>query len=179
MGWNCTNLTALFTKGTDVKTEHNGYEIEFSEHQDLWSCRSLELSDKSLKRLRTKINQVSAQARRLDTIPLLSVTSYNDKVSPVTGVLIDSDGKNVWCLGSRWGGTVKGNAPPERFKVDATSLVHDTPEHRQIVVEAKNIEREADGLRAKARAMLEALPRIDLATMQGISQQAVSEDADD
>jgi hypothetical protein len=160
-----------------VAVEHNGYEIEFDEGDDVWSCRALDLTHKSLKTLRTKINQIDADARRLTNVALIKIetTSWWDNGDRVTAVMIDGD--QVWCLGARWGGS-RGNKPPERFKRKMETLALPTSANLQAIKEASELRTEASALNKRAGEIIAAIPRVSADDLRAVNDETRANLAD-
>ena len=152
---------------TTLKTEHDGYELVYDDRDDVWWCRSLSLSNRSLKRLKAEIGKTLARSRRLDNPALLFIERYHGG-RPATGTLIDAGGKAVWCMVKpRHNGD---NTPPEREKVPLSDLVLDTKENRARLAEARLLDAEAGALRETAKAIRAAIPRVTLADLRSIEE---------
>jgi hypothetical protein len=142
-----------------IKTEHNGYEITYSENEDLWRCWTLELEAKTLSALKTKMNKLDADRRRLDMPQVWHLTYSGPKLKKAT--LIE-DGA-VWLLA---GGDDKRGR--QREKVGLENTVIDTPANRQAIemyVAAEEVARKAQ---RTAYEMRQAIPRATAADLMAL-----------
>ncbi len=150
----------------DAKTEHDGYEIRFYERDDSWACHALGLSDRSLKGLRSKINKVTSQARRLDAVELIEI-SYYMGARRVIGTLLDDGDTKVWCSAPG-----RGNSPPTREKCALSGLALNTPENRAELTRARVLSAQADALSREAKAIRDAIPRVTAEQLRALKNDA-------
>lgn len=146
-----------------IETEHLGYAIRYAENEDVWRCEALSLDAKTLSALKSKMGKTLADARRIDPVPVLIVTSYGGaKFSEANAILPDADGLKVWCMvqnGSEWR---KGERRPsiKRELHKYSDLIADTPEARAALasLDERWAEHRAAGEALKAER--DAIPRI-------------------
>lgn len=86
--------------GNQIGTTHMGHDCVLDEERDEWECRALALKARSLKALRTKIDKVDADRRRLGGgIPVLIFNSnryHGSDITPGMATLLDKDGKGAF-----------------------------------------------------------------------------------
>lgn len=148
---------------------HRGYELRYSDNEDVWRCHKLNLEHKSLNKAKELINKIDADARKLDAGVALIYLSTSG-IEPVTATMIDLDGKGVWVNQMTTSAKYPFKKTVERRqKHSREALVLDTPENRELI-EAARVKRTAGyALIKEADAMFKAVPRIRLDQLQKIN----------
>lgn len=150
-----------------LETTHAGYQIHYSENDDLWRCWELDLDAPSLSALKNKINQWDAKARRLSNIPVLILSQYDRKPSRGTATMIDRDG-GVWCAVET--ATRHHGVKSERKKLKPESLILDNPEGRSAIAELQRLAKIEDEAREAVKAARDKLPRPDLGAFKALEE---------
>jgi len=161
----------------DIKTDHNGHEIVYSENQDVWRCWKLDLEAKTLSALRNKINKIDADARRIN-IEVIRVGSYHQPTSDrVNCTMIDADGESAWVIETKTH-KVYGVTKTEttRRKVDLRSLAECSPENEALIAEWTRLFREQRDAEARAKAAAEAIPRLTASRLQELGAALMQKD---
>jgi hypothetical protein len=147
-----------------IETTHNGHVIRYSENADEWVCSDLDVRGKTLSAIKTTINKVDADARRVANVPVIIVTQYSaHEFGKVT--LIEN--------GSAWVSIFlrKGNGgKPDltsRRKINLKNMVLDTPENRRLLAAAIELSKNVEDARVKAAEARENIPRITVADLKG------------
>ena len=154
----------------EVRYKHNGYMIAFSDNRDLWYCNELDLDDKSLSKLKTKINKYDSEKRRVSNVPAWEMQNYSTTLTPVVITLIEDD-KQVWV--SRDKGHNRGR---ERSKESLSGLIPQTDEARKAILIWKDKVRIQQAAAAEEKAAREAIPRVTIDMLTGLKK--ASEDQD-
>lgn len=146
-----------------IEIEHNGHTIRWNEGKDTWECYALKVEHPKLTVVKTKINQIDAETRRVNNVEVIALEGYmNLGVKRVTVTLID-DEKHVWTVEKR------GNQGASRSKEPITSLIEDTPANRALILRAKELDAEADAARKVASEAWKALPRLTLERLKELN----------
>lgn len=145
---------------SQIKTEHAGYEIVYSENGDLWRCWNLEVEAKTLSALKTKINQCLAEARRVDNVRVWKLDwSGGPKLYAVT--LLDGEA-HAWVSPvdslDRKGKT--------RERADFDKLILDTPENRAAIEAWRALERASRAAAIAASEARDAIPRVTVEALK-------------
>jgi hypothetical protein len=156
-----------------LETDHRGYKIRYQENEDVWRVWALNFDGPTLSSVKAKIDRHLAKlAKLVEVIPAICV-GYRGEFKDYTVISIaankrrHSDKVQVWASKEReevWRGTMR--IVKDRAKVDADTLILDTPENRAKVREA-----EAWGNRIKAdekklKEFVDAIPRLDLSALR-------------
>jgi hypothetical protein len=156
----------------EIKIEHNGHTITYSENEDVWRCWALEAEAKTLSILKTKINKIDAEARRVD-VKVFEIDRLSKEQKIVKCLMVDADGKSVWILEEGKtkfrGEDVKGR----RKKTLVTSIAEVTPENRALIGAYHQAVADEDKARRRTAAALEAIPRLTVDRLRelGASQE--------
>ncbi len=138
----------------ELQTEHKGYDLKYRESEDSWHCFDLRLSNKSLARLKSAIDTVERDARRLDNIKVVTVSGYSETGKVVEATTLTEDGEGVWIT---YTDRRSNTAKREKRNLKDTALA--TPENLEKVKEWARLEMEVRILQKKARELLESIPR--------------------
>lgn len=146
-----------------ITTEHNGYEITYGENSDTWSCWALQLEEKTLTKLKDRINKLLADARRI-SVPVIQVTNSWQRDAPMNAVMLDPDGKSVWCTYpekqyARFTNRLIGEKT-RRTKESFESLVLDTPDNRRLIEAWRSAVEETRRAQEREKAARDAIPRV-------------------
>lgn len=141
-----------------IKLDHNGYEITYSENEDLWRCWVLDLEAAKLSTLKDKVNKIDADNRRLSQCAVWHI-GYSGQAVLRNAVLVDTD--SVWLVTP---GTEKKQRRREKVKLESVAL--DTPENRALIGAYHTAgEVSAQALRAVSAAR-SAIPRATAADLR-------------
>lgn len=143
---------------SQIETTHNEHKVIYREQTDTWECRPLDLSAKTLSALRTKINKVDADARRIDNIPVL-ILSYGGRVTQGVATLIDGD--------EAWVNEKDGNGYSRR-KHKLNTLIIDGPAMRAAISDARALTKAADEAGERSRAAWAAIKRVTVEDLKAI-----------
>ncbi len=148
-----------------IETEHNGHKITYAENEDVWRCWALDLDAKTLGALRTKINKIDAEARRVDNVNAIKVNEHGfGSHEPVEIVMVDGD--SAWVIHRQqrmWRGQMEPKLVREKVKLHQLAL--DLPETVVAfdrLAEARAAERAAT---LAAREAVAAIPRVTAAEL--------------
>lgn len=130
-----------------IKTTHRGYEISYSEVDDLWRCQSLWPEDASLSKLKEKINRIDVEVRRIDAVPAYLINYDNTEEVKVTS--LTDERTHAWIV-----------QDSRRSKAPLAKLVPITDETRKQAAEVKRLINEARLLREKSVEIVSELPRM-------------------
>lgn len=163
-----------------LKTEHQGYQITYSENQDLWTCMELSLEDVSLAKLKAKINKVQLQARKEAATDVLVLQFRGE---PIPGKAIDA--KRAHRLGTmedelKIGVMVERglNDKPSKRWAPLSDLAMPTPETLAAIDEALAASRAVEEASARAKEAWSRIPRAtkaDLAELIAAADQSERE----
>lgn len=145
-----------------IEIEHGGYKVRYDEQADVWRCYDLDLEAKTLSALKTKINKVDADARRVDNVAVFKMSEHDRRPTAAFITLIDNE-KDVWISGDKvkWG-------KPGREKTAVTNLILDIQENRDAIQEAIRLSKIADEASTRARDARIALPRMTMDQLRAI-----------
>lgn len=140
-----------------ITTEHSGYQISYSEAENLWHCPQLGLVAVSLAKLKREIDAIVSDAPRLN-IPAFLLDHSGFSITPVLVVRPDLDGESVWVINK-----IEDPRSERREKVSLQRLVEDTPENRRLLLEWRDASRAVyeEGQRVSQRR--DAIPRMTTA----------------
>lgn len=156
-----------------IETEHNGVGIVYSDNEDKWVCYALDLEADKLSALKTKINKVLADERRVAGVSVLRVSTYGGDHEPGKVTLID--GGDVWVMFPA--GYLRGRYErARREKVDMRHLVLDTPENRAALDAFAQESRRLRQLEAENQDRRAAIPRVTVSDLKGASGCAKADD---
>lgn len=148
-----------------IETEHNGHHITYSENEDVWRCHALDLDAKTLSALKTKINKIDSESRRVNVEVV-----YPDrhgfggkKVMTVLATVIDGDG--VWTLFPEGG--MRGGRQTKliRKKLPISCVAENTPETAAAVAKWVAADDEYRKATIREREAFEAIPRLTAARL--------------
>src|SRR5580698_7581876 len=106
-----------------LTTEYDGIEISYNETTDEWVATGTGLNAKTLTALKTKLNKLNADERRVGLLPVVKIGYREGERVSVTLIV---DNAYVWVVGKSG----------KREKESRTSLVLDTPENLSKLAEA-------------------------------------------
>lgn len=159
-----------------LKTEHQGYQIAYSENRDLWTCTELDLEDVSLAKLRAKINKVQLQARKEAATDVL-VLGFRGKSIPGKAI----DAKRAHRRGEMGDELMIGvmaergfNEKPSKRWESLSDLAMPTPETFAAIEEALAATRAVQKASARAKEAWSRIPRAteaDLAELIAAADQ--------
>lgn len=165
--------------------EHNGRELQFREDDESWSCHAMNMTAKTLKALKAKLDKFDGAARKV-SLPVMWM-SFTDRFARADIVMIakpkDWEINYDYSGGSSkrervpsvWLQMIEGNETKRR-KEKLSSVVEMTPEN-MLAIEAINSKRaQIAALTAEAKAMTEALPRLSL---DDLAAKSVTKDEED
>lgn len=157
-----------------ITIEHNGRELHFIEHDESWSCRSMNMYAKSLKALKAKLDKFDGQARRVNVPVMIVDTHFDGSIKRAEIVMIakprdwetDYSAKlpNHRGYGTKpsvWVSEIKGNET-SRAKVALDRCLSPSPENIAAVEAARAKFSEAKRIRAEGEAIIAALPRLSI-----------------
>jgi hypothetical protein len=158
-----------------VKYEHNGYTITWSENADKWSCSELGLEHASLTKLKTAINKVDADNRRLAdggvSVILLGNNDW-DRPEPVSVVLLDGDKEKAWIVRTKEGGNLSYHKK-DRQLVEINRLVlAGDPAVEAGMTKWREASAAAKAAEAAKKAAYAAIPRLSRALLTKLPEQA-------
>lgn len=141
--------------------QHRGYEIHYSENQDVWRCYDLDYEHARLGKVKEKIDAIEREHRKMARQAIY--ISNDGQAKEVVIVSIDEDRDRCFITTDqqgtdRWGRPIEGKLKRER--VDLKNLCDPTPENR-VLIAAMAQKREAYLAAMKAAtAAREAIPRL-------------------
>lgn len=144
---------------SQLSVKHNGFEITYSENEDVWRCWQADVQSPKLSVVKQKLNNIIAADRRLDAVPVI-VLGYDD--TPVEGVATLLVGeKGVWVKRMRrvYGTYSRGRNELGRVKEGLDNVILDTPENRALIAEFVRLHEAARNATDAARAAKRAIPR--------------------
>ena len=145
-----------------IETEHNGYQIRFRQESDLWRCHDLDLQHEKLSSLKTLINKIETDLRRVSNVKAIVINGrWGKKFEYGVITLIASD-EDVWV------NMVDGNKGV-RKKLSIENLTLNTPENVKAIKLAHNAEAASLEAQRKAREALAAIPRLTLEDLKGLA----------
>lgn len=142
-----------------IVAPHRDHLCAYDEDRDLWECEALDLKAKTLKALRTKIDQIDRADRNLGEIPVW-ILSYSGAQRPGHAVLLTEDSRSAFCV-------VEGR----RVKESLTYLALRSPENDAAV------ERLRAACKAETQAVIDrrnadaAVPRASAAELMQIAKE--------
>lgn len=162
---------------TDITTEHNGHMIRYSENEDKWTCWAMSVEAKTLSALKTKLNKLDADSRRVNVTAIkLSYHTDPESAHEVTVTVIEPQRE---AEKPRWGSTTPP-APPEREawvtyqtskyrgvdkpdmkreKVELKRLLPATPEVRAMLKKARDMSAAIKAAQDELKRYVETIPR--------------------
>lgn len=158
-----------------LETTHNDHTISYNENNDVWQCRELDLSAKTLSTLKTKINDFDAKERKLgkNGVALLYLGDWkNTDGVKVRATMLNKameDGSNHAAV---WISYIDSKT---REKTGIHALVLDTPENHAVLAEAKNLEADAALLSKKAAAMRQNIKRLTVEELKAMALEVKPE----
>lgn len=158
---------------SEIETEFRGYAIRYSENQDVWRCHTLDMDGVTLTQLKNKIGRYLAKiAKTAEAIPAIHV-EYGDGFKPcfivaVANTVSYRKQPEVWTYTEREESYRGGGKRTVKYrkKYEASTLILDTPENQTLVAEAVRLVGLARLARKTAEDAIEAIPRIDVSTLQ-------------
>lgn len=155
-----------------IETEHRGYQISYSENQDVWRCHTLELEGSTLTQLKNKIGRYLAKiARASEVIPAIHALygeTFEDCFVVSLAAKTNYRGEpQVWTYKERqekWRGEIR--TVRDRKQNDASRIILDTPENRELVLEAKRLVDIARKAKDAASEFIKAIPRMDISALR-------------
>lgn len=130
-----------------IEAKHKDYRIFYSEDSDNWSCSDLGIEAKTLRELKSKIDQLDLDARRVDNVKAFKLQSYGGGEETACVVTL-REGNNFWIA-------YKGR----REKVRPDEIVLDTPDNRTAIAKYRQAVDAARVARAHQDAIFAAIPR--------------------
>jgi len=144
--------------------EHNGVTIVYADNEDKWVCYPLELEADKLSTLKSKITKVLAEARRVENVPVISISRWGD-ASYGNATLVEGD--SVWVmLGEGYKNGIKSKVI--RSKLSMNSLVLDTPENRAALTEFRVESRRIAELTKSNEKRLADIPRVTADALKAV-----------
>lgn len=135
---------------TTLKTEYKGYEIQYREDSNTWFCYVLDTNCNSLATIKTKIDAIDIESRRVDNVKAIQM-DYSGRPRLVTITLVDDN--SAWTLFAD--PDRKGKL--KREKVRLNTLILATPENEKrltdLYAEVERTRKAADAVRAEIKAM--------------------------
>lgn len=161
-----------------IAIDYKEFEITYSENENVWRCYAVNVEAPSLQGVKNKINAFLAEARRMEGVAALLVSSrYNYRAPEPCRVQMIAEktsaiqGDMVWVAVDNWvmwrGEKINR---PERRKVEAKSVVVDTQENRALIAAAEAQIAKMREAEKSADHALAAIPRIDLSAFKVKSQ---------
>jgi hypothetical protein len=155
-----------------IEIKHNEHSIRYDESSDLWECRSLEMEEKTLSALKTKINEFDAIERRLgDGVSLFLLEGAHGYLGLANDIKVRATmlGKEIG-FGNIDGVWVSHIGSKKREKVYLKNLIYDTPRNVMDLRIADDLRKKADELYKESKNMLERIERV---TVDGIKKLAL------
>ncbi len=153
---------------SDLTVEHNGWEIRYSENEDVWRCWAADVEHAKLSVVKQKLNAISAHDRRIDAVPVFIIDLWGT-VTEATATLLTDDGRGVWTTRMRTVKRFDGHrTTKEREKRPLDSVILDTPENRALIAKATHLREVARKASAVADDANKAIPRATLETLKGL-----------
>ncbi len=158
--------------------EHNGRDLTFREDDETWSCREMNMTAKSLKALKSKLDKFDGQARKVSA-PVLVIDHWG-KTERAEIVMIAKpkdwektyQGSRYVGVPSVWVTKVNGNKV-ERSKQKLENCLAINTENQVILDSVTTKRNEIARLEGEAKALLASIPRI---TIEELTTRAVGED---
>lgn len=176
---------------SQIKLEHLGYEIQFSEDPEEWQCHDLNMRAKTLKALKAKMSKQDAAARKVSVPCAFFEGYYSSKPTRGEVVLIAKASEQEWetrqvapfkrervSLPTVWIMAAKrdGGNSRERRKMRVDSLLDLTdPTTEDLLRECQDLDRQSRELAERAKAVREKIPRMSI---EQIKATGVIEDGD-
>lgn len=147
-----------------IETEHNGRKITYAENQDVWRCWAMNVEAKTLTALKSKLDKIDADARRIDATRAYLLDHHGEKLTPVTVTLIAKPAEGGFRsrepLAPAVHITHEGGG--KREKVDLSRLVRPTREAKAAVEAWRDAKRVRDDANEKVKIAAAAIPRMTL-----------------
>ena len=144
-----------------IETEHNGHKIAYAENEDVWRCWAMDVEGKTLSAVKTKLNKIDAEARRV-SVPVILLHHWGCQVDAVgVATLIEKD--DVWVT------TKDRHGSTERRKKPMGVILLDTPENRSAIKAAAARRKEGEAITKEADDMMSSLPRVTAADLKSLT----------
>lgn len=163
-------------------TTHKGFKITFNDEMEDWSCRELGKRSKSLKNLRSQIDNHVRNIRKgvaVDALRLDYLFQHQRRVDQSAKTVNLKPARVVEYLGessSRFSsGVIEVAMIPEggsRQKVPLSALYKDTEQNREIAERAHQKGLEAASAINQMQMILGELERLDRASVDGLARIA-------
>ena len=135
-----------------LQVEHNGFTLRYSDNEDKWSVWELELEDKSLAKLKQKVNKfVSNKLKTASLIVGIDDSGYGSRVPEKRQVVSrDASTGEYWVIRL-------DNGRRERVKAD--KLFPWTPEVDTKIAEYERLQEEARSFMRQASAVIQSIKK--------------------
>ena len=159
-----------------VAYTHNDYQIDWSDNEDCWTVSELNLSNKSLAKLKTAINKHDADQRRLSNggVPAYRMphNSYESRAESVVVVLLDGDRESAWCIPADVESSrrMRGYSAKSREKVELRLLAAKTPAVEAALADWRAAVDAHEETRKRKEAALGAVPRLTREALMGLRE---------
>jgi hypothetical protein len=134
-----------------LEVTHNGFTLTYSDNEDKWEVWSLKLEDKSLAKLKQKVNTYVANKIKTANL-IVGITSEYGSQVPSRKQVVSRDAKT----GEYW---VKDLEDDRRERVKAEKLFPWTPEIDQQVEAYLELRRQVSDLSRQANETLKTLTK--------------------
>lgn len=143
------------------KFDYDGNEIQFSENEEVWRCWDLNMEDKSLSKLKEKINKFRRDTRNagVKRVEVYRLGSWRGGM--VTLISLASE-ESAWI-------TTRIGRTDRREKVGLHELIFPTPENMAVLAAAKDLDDQAQELTRKADAARAAIQRVTASALRALN----------
>lgn len=153
---------------SNLSVEHRGYSISFATNEEVWRCWTLDIEDKSLAKVKAKINKIerdlrNAEIKQIDAIAIETWHSFET----ITILSLASEGA-AWIM------TKSGRR--EKKSLQRLALV--TDENKATIKQIRELREEAARLGKHADKLVEAIPRVTVEALRALSIEGEKADVD-
>ena len=161
---------------SQIKTEHRGYDIFYSENGDEWTCFDMgdgkTRSNTSLAKVKAAIDAMLLSQRKAEAVPCLEISSHSglrayeakvtEYVKPSAGARWDRDneGKVVDHVVASM--SERDGSKASRREAKLSELAPDTPDVRAAVQRARDAYGAVKAAEKSFRDAVDAIPRLKL-----------------
>jgi len=138
----------------EIEFTHQGFKITFSENDEVWRCWTLNFEDKSLSKLKQKINKHISVTLKKVTTPFALLSSWGGG-DIVKCSIISRDAKSgrFWVV--KEGENRRSQVEPKYLAPWTKEIEDRLAEADEVTRRGKALLREADAIRKKITAMTE------------------------
>ncbi len=148
----------------ELGTTHRGFDIRYSENEDVWRCYDIDVDGATLSAVKRKIDRHIAESRKAERMPAIEIPHSSFFGEEVVEVLVTaiadkrrlSSKDKVWVTPA----SKRRRRDKDRYQIEIGSLAPETPEARTLIVvwrTAVAALRRAEKAEERAKA---AIPRL-------------------